>query len=810
MNGISNGWRRVSKIGICVLLLVGVAIPLGAQSTPGGTATVSGVILDSQGKVVQNATVTIKNDLSGAVHTDTTGADGRFSESGLPVGTYTIEVSAAGLAGTRSGRLQLAANGLENMSISLKVANVTQTVDVAATEFLPLAATLAPSQSSLDARSAQSVISPEYIQNFISPNADYTEVVQMAPGTFSFSPNGAGLGDSKTFFRGFQDGDYTITFDGIPFNDTNTPTHHSWAFFPGQFIGQTLFDRSPGSASTIGPTNFGGSINMMSNQLKRDQNVRTTVSYGSFNTRLYEVRFDSGSFGKSNFTLDLHQMKSDGYQTLNFQRRNAFSLKYQYSLSPKVVLTAFTSVVELKTNTPDTKTPTRADVAVFGDNYLLSNDPAKGNYYKYNYYHIPSDFDYVGTTMDLGHGLLIDNKVYSYRYYNKQNLNDPTKVTATSAVDKLNSYRKWGDIIPVTQTSRFGVLRTGTWYEFAKTDRFQIPSDPRTWVDAALPNFHEKFNTITTQPYLEYEFHPLARLSVTPGIKYVYYNFDLTQFADNGKTVGSLNGAEFIQHRATFGAWTPSFDVNYKLLPNLAAYAQYATGSEVPPSKVFDVKDGAVSVLPKPTKTKTYQVGYVWKSGRMTLDMDGYIIGFENAYSSFPDPNNNNEPVYYMAGKSATRGLEAESTIFITHGVSAYVNGTTNRARYNATHLTPANAPKDTETLGLSYQNSGWDLGLFNKRIGPQWNDNGSKNEAVRIDPFNITNLYLNYTIKGQSRLSQTKVKITVNNVFDKHYIQGVKPAATSSNLAAPGDLLTLMAARSVSLTLTFGFSPRL
>ena len=61
----------------------------------------------------------------------------------------------------------------------------------------------------------------------------------MAPGTFSFSPNGQGLGDSKTFFRGFQDGDYTMTFDGIPFHDTNSPTHHSWAFFPGQFIGQS-------------------------------------------------------------------------------------------------------------------------------------------------------------------------------------------------------------------------------------------------------------------------------------------------------------------------------------------------------------------------------------------------------------------------------------------------------------------------------------------------------------------------------------------------------------------------------------------
>src|SRR5439155_3244051 len=49
------------------------------------------------------------------------------------------------------------------LPIYLNVAGVSEEVTVS--EFLPLAATLAPSQSSLDARSAQSVISPEYIDN---------------------------------------------------------------------------------------------------------------------------------------------------------------------------------------------------------------------------------------------------------------------------------------------------------------------------------------------------------------------------------------------------------------------------------------------------------------------------------------------------------------------------------------------------------------------------------------------------------------------------------------------------------------------
>src|SRR5207237_7617690 len=121
---------------------------------------------------------------------------------------------------------------------------------------------------------------------------------QMAPGTFSTSANGPGLSDMKTCFRGFKDGQYSMTFDGIPFNDTNDPTHHSWVFFPATTIGSTVFERSPGSASAIGPSTYGGSVNLLSRSLNADRLLDGTVSYGSFNTRLLDVDFNTGRFGE--------------------------------------------------------------------------------------------------------------------------------------------------------------------------------------------------------------------------------------------------------------------------------------------------------------------------------------------------------------------------------------------------------------------------------------------------------------------------------------------------------------------------------
>jgi iron complex outermembrane receptor protein len=79
----------------------------------------------------------------------------------------------------------------------------------------------------------------------------------------------------------------------------------------------------------------------------------------------------------------------------------------------------------------------------------------------------------------------------------------------------------------------------------------------------------------------------------------------------------------------------------------------------------------------------------------------------------------------------------------------------------------------------------------------------------VPIDPFNIMNLFVNYTLRGGSRFSQTRIRLAVNNLTDSHAITAVTPASTKSNAAAPGDILALMAGRSASVEVTIGFSPK-
>ncbi len=81
---------------------------------------------------------------------------------------------------------------------------------------------------------------------------DFADIIQAAPGTVSYTTNGIGNGQAKIYFRGFVDDDYSMTWDGVPFNDSNDPSHHSWAYIPAAAIGHVDFDRSPGTASDIG------------------------------------------------------------------------------------------------------------------------------------------------------------------------------------------------------------------------------------------------------------------------------------------------------------------------------------------------------------------------------------------------------------------------------------------------------------------------------------------------------------------------------------------------------------------------------
>src|SRR5258706_11263478 len=167
MRNVLRSWRGVLLAGMCVIFLLGPS-PAQAQSNQNAGA-LSGVVLDPEGKAVVNATVLVRNEASADLRTTMTDASGHFSVRDLLAGAYIIEVAVPGFDVVFRNGVQVSSTGSEEMSIRLSIANISESVTVSAA--LPDAAVGAPSQSSLLARSAQALISPQYIRNYTAPGS---------------------------------------------------------------------------------------------------------------------------------------------------------------------------------------------------------------------------------------------------------------------------------------------------------------------------------------------------------------------------------------------------------------------------------------------------------------------------------------------------------------------------------------------------------------------------------------------------------------------------------------------------------------
>jgi iron complex outermembrane receptor protein len=243
------------------------------------------------------------------------------------------------------------------------------------------------------------------------------------------------------------------------------------------------------------------------------------------------------------------------------------------------------------------------------------------------------------------------------------------------------------------------------------------------------------------------------------------------------------------------------------------------------------VPGGNVLTPPKPTLAKNYQIGSVLKRNRWTLDVDAYYVHFQNGYDSYTDPTTG-EPVFVATGPSNTKGVEGEANVVLGYGLSLYGNLSFGSAKYQTGPNYPnggewvQNTPDNVEGLSLLWQHKNWDVGLIYKRVGTYYNDNATLNykidgisipfpvdEAVKISPFELTNVFVNYTIKSVSHLRGSKIQLAVNNLANSHNLVGVTPAIAPT-AAVPfvqnaGDLLNLLPGRSITITFTGGYAPR-
>jgi iron complex outermembrane receptor protein len=611
------------------------------------------------------------------------------------------------------------------------------------------ASALAPTQASLLATEPQSIITREFIDLSVAPTAEYSRLVNIAPSLSGDSSNGPGLSETKTTLRGFKDGEYNVTFDGIPWGDINGPSHHSTSFFPAAIIGGAVVDRGPGKASDMGYATFGGSINLFSKKPSEQQASSVFGTFGTWNTALAGFSYESGrlaNYGDATVQLNYQHMKSDGYLSYSPVVSNNYTVKIERPVGDASLLTVFASFNDNIYYSPDVAVRTLAQVALYGKNFLLNNDPKSMNYYLYNKVTKATDFDYIRLQSDLGDGWNTDNKLYTYAYNNVTKSTDVANWDGTGTdprttnsltrtkiagdipgYEKLMQYRIVGDIFKATKKLESGVARMGVWIEHSSAHRYTYDLDMTTGLynrketpvnATTLPGTdrpidsvsYDEHSTIqTVEPFVEYEWAVRPDTTVTPGFKYVSINRSAN--SPVGATTRILNATASKDYKSSL----PFLTLNHQINDGMSVYAQYAKGYVIPSLSTFYITDPSHNSTSPQTSTN-YQLGLVSKSDAMTWDVDAYRIDFKNKMVS----NGLTGPAaaFINIGGATYQGAEAQAAYVLGGGFSAYVNGSLNQATANDTGKQIAGAPEMTAALGALYNRDAWSGSLIYKQTG--------------------------------------------------------------------------------------------
>lgn len=243
-----------------VALLSIATLGFGQEET---AATITGVVTDSVGSIVQNATIIVTNKETNAERRVQSNEDGNFVVTPLAPGNYTIVVEHQGFKRYLQ-EITLNAKDRRPMDVVLETGSPTETVTI--TDQPPLIQ---------DSPTGQTLISSTQVLEIPLQNRDFSKLLELVPGISSSLDDETGFGLTNRFdvsINGMRRNGINVLVDGVSNTDVgsnitllSTPTIDSIKEFKVLTSNYTAdVGRSGGGTVTLvtrsGGNSFHGSI----------------------------------------------------------------------------------------------------------------------------------------------------------------------------------------------------------------------------------------------------------------------------------------------------------------------------------------------------------------------------------------------------------------------------------------------------------------------------------------------------------------------------------------------------------------------
>ncbi len=640
---------------------------------------------------------------------------------------------------------------------------------------------------------------------------DIPVLLSELPSTTYYSESGNGIGYTYLNIRGFDARRIAVMVNGIPQND---PEDHNVYWLDMPDIAGSLEDvqvqRGAGSAF-YGPPAIGGSVNLVTENFARERSVRLTAGVGSYNTRKYSASFNSGLIDER-YALHgrLAKILSDGYRDRAWVNFDSYFLGVaRYDATMTTQLNFYGGPVadglayygiekeDVKDRQKRRTNPIMRDEEIENfsqPHYELLHEWQLGRAVTLNntlfFIEGQGFFDYDGSWAP-----------YSYYRITPQYgfpvSGDPDTLFLPGALIRATVHnRQYGWLPRITVEHRNGQLIAGAEVRIHRSEHYgelqwsqELPEGvPR---DYRYYDYNGAKDIISLYVHELYHFRP--DLTLMLDLQYAYNRYRLY----NEKFIGTDFSVpyHFVNPRVGLNFnidmhWNTYLSLAYTSreprLKNLYDAAEASTPPSwgaVVPQFALDATGGANFSRPlvKPESLFNIELGGGYRSDVVAMTANVYWMEFSDEIVKSGQVDRFGQPITGNADRTRHIGVELTGRAQFVDGLDLRMNATVSRNRFvrHTDYSTGmpvllddnpiAGFPDVLVNARVTYTAGDAVISMSGRYVGKQYTDN-FRNEANTVDPYVVSDAWIQYTFRNVMPNVDLEAKLQVNNVFDELY----------------------------------------
>ena len=607
---------------------------------------------------------------------------------------------------------------------------------------------------------------------------DVPMVLASEPGIYAYSESGNGTGYSYVSIRGFDQSKIAVMIDNVPLNDNES--HQVYWVDHGDILSDAKdvqIQRGIGN-SLYGSAAFGGSINIITEISKNEEELTASIGFGSFNTKKYRMNYNTGTkLGEYiGVKIRLTQIKSDGYRDfhnifqqsglIGFEHKTAkITNQFRVQLGYENTDLTWDGIAASDINDRDLR---RISYKSYTDDFFQQIYSFNSSY-QYNNNFSFRNVVYLVRGKGYYEVFKEDANYYDYNLDVNEQFSDSTEQALNT--DLLR--RKW------IVNAYYGIAPVLTWRNNAL--RLDIGGELRYYKGdhfGEVSNFsnEELQSSLNNNWYTYYKY--IGKKNSFTG--FVHLLFSLT---DNFKLIGDLQyqghrwklEQKIIGHAkghnlsAPWNFVNPRFGLIYDINDNISIFANYGLSQKEPADNQIIEADDVWSdpVIASAEIVDNYEIGFSFISGTINSNVNIYRMNFKNEQLKNIDIEQEGEYKYYSAEATIHQGIEFDVAFNFIHKLDISFNGAFNHNSFRSGNSKGNILPNTPLALGnfiISYQHSKMIQTLVKLRyVGKQFVDDNNSPEGL-INPFTLVD------IGSSFKFGRTALKLKINNLFDTLY----------------------------------------